>query len=50
MLLLKKYSYLRNRGSVLIMSLIFLLVFSALAVSMAAMSGNNVQLADNQRK
>jgi len=35
---------------VLIISMIFVLVFSALAVSMATMSGTNVQIADNQRK
>ena len=46
----RKFIHVNKRGSVLIISLIFMLVFSALAVSMAAMSGNNVQLADNQRK
>ncbi len=45
-----KYVQVKNRGSILIISMIFILVFSALAVSMASMSGNNVQLADNQRK
>ena len=50
MLPLKKCIHLKNRGSVLIISMIFILVFSALAVSMASMSGNNLQLADNQCK
>ncbi len=40
----------RRRGAALIISMIFVLIFSALAVSMAAMSGTNLQLADNQRK
>ena len=35
-------------GAVLIMSMIFVLIFSALAVSMATFSGINVQLASNQ--
>jgi hypothetical protein len=39
-----------RRGAVLIISMIFVLIFSALAVSMATMSGTNLQLADNQRK
>jgi len=39
----------KHRGAVLILSMIFLVIFSALAVSMAALSGTNVQLADNQR-
>ena len=41
---------LKNQGSVLIVSMIFIVVFSALAVSMAAMSGNNIHLAENQHK
>ncbi len=39
-----------RKGAALIISMIFVLVFSALAVSMAAMSGTNLQLAENQRK
>jgi Tfp pilus assembly protein PilX len=50
MLPARKIVHVNNEGSVLIISMIFILVFSALAVSMAAMSGNNVQLADNQLK
>ena len=40
----------KSKGSVLIISMIIILVCSALAVSMAAMSGSNTQLADNQCK
>ena len=40
----------RNKGVALIISMLFVLVFSALAVSFAAMSGNNVQVASNQHK
>ena len=40
----------RNYGSALILSMIFIVICSVLAVSLATMSGNNVQLADNQRK
>ena len=38
------------KGAALIISMIFVLIFSALAVSMATMSGTNAQLANNQRK
>jgi len=48
MKLIKKIVY--RKGAALIISLIFVLIFSALAVSMATMSGTNLQLADNQRK
>jgi len=41
---------LNHRGAVLIISMIFVLIFSALAVSMATLSGTNVQLASNQHK
>jgi len=37
----------RGRGFALIVSMIFVLVFSALAISMAAISGTNMQVADN---
>jgi Tfp pilus assembly protein PilX len=37
-----------HRGVVLIISMIFVLIFSALAVSMATISGANVQIAENQ--
>jgi hypothetical protein len=40
----------KRHGAVLILSMIFVLVFSALAVSFSAFSGTNVQLGENQRK
>ena len=40
----------KRAGAALILSMIFVLVFSALAISMAAMSGTNVQIADNQHR
>jgi hypothetical protein len=40
----------RKKGTALIISMIFMLVFSALAVSMATVSGINTQIAENQRK
>ena len=46
----KKSVHQKRKGAVLIISMIFVVIFSALAVSMAAMSGTNVQLAENQRK
>jgi len=39
-----------EHGSALVLSIIFLAVFSALAVAMASVSGTNVQVAENQRK
>jgi len=39
-----------RRGVVLIISMIFVLIFSTLAVSLVTMSGTNVQLASNQHK
>ena len=46
----KKSVYRKHRGAVLIISMIFVLIFSALAVSMASLSGTNVQIADNHHK
>jgi len=46
----KKSARLNRRGAVLIISMTFVLIFSALAVSMATLSGTNVQLASNQHK
>ncbi len=40
----------RAKGSTLILSMIFVLIFSALAVSLATLSGTNVQVASNQRQ
>ncbi len=39
-----------RRGSTLILALIFVAMFAALAVSMATLSGTNVQVAENQRR
>lgn len=46
----KTITYFKRRGAVLIISMIFILLFSALAVSMASLSDTNVQLASNQQK
>lgn len=40
----------RNHGAVLIIALIFVIVLSTLAISMASFSGINIQLAENQCK
>ena len=40
----------RNRGAAFVVAMIFVLVFSALAVSMSTLSGTNLQIAENQRK
>jgi len=40
----------RQRGAVLVLSLLFVLLFSALAVSMAGLSGTNVQVAANHHR
>lgn len=50
MKLVRKIVYLKHRGAVLIISMIFVVIFSALAVSIATFSGTNVQLASNQHK
>jgi Tfp pilus assembly protein PilX len=50
MIPLAKSAHLRHKGVVLIVAMIFVLIFSALAVSMATMSGANVQLASNHHK
>lgn len=47
---IKRAVYLKQRGAVLIISMIFVLIFSALAISMATLSGTNAQLASNQHK
>ncbi len=43
----RKSVFTKRRGFALIISMIFVLIFSALALSMAALSGTNVQIADN---
>jgi len=45
-----KLHHQKRRGAALIIAMIFVLVFSVLAVSMATISGTSVQLADNHRK
>lgn len=40
----------RTKGAAFVTSMIFVLVFSALAVSMATLSGTNLQISENQRK
>jgi len=47
---IKKSVHQKRKGAVLIVAMIFVLIFSALAVSMASMSGTNTQLASNQHK
>ncbi len=47
---LKQFVYRMRPGTALIVSMIFVLIFSALAVSLATVSGTNVQLANNQRQ
>jgi len=46
----KKLIRSERKGSIFIISLIFLLVFSALAVSTATLSGTNSKVANNQQK
>jgi len=50
MKLTKKIIRQKRHGVALIISMIFVLIFSALAVSMVSISGTNVQLASNQCK
>lgn len=40
----------RGQGSALILSLVFIVMFSALAAAVATMSGANVQIAENHRR
>ncbi len=47
MIRIKKTVFGGRCGAALIISMVFLAIFSALAVGMAAMSGTNVQIADN---
>jgi hypothetical protein len=46
----KKSTHTKRTGAVLIVSMIFVLIFSTLAVSMAAMVGTNAELASNHHK
>lgn len=43
-------AYQKHRGVALLVSMIFIVIFSALAVSLAGMTGANAQLASNQHK
>lgn len=45
-----KLTHQKNKGTVFIVSLILILIFSTLSVSMVSLSGSNVQLAENQCK
>jgi len=47
---INKLNHSKYKGTVLIVAMIFIVIFSALAVSMATMSGANMQLASNQHK
>lgn len=40
----------KHRGAVLVLSMIFIVLFSAMAVALASLSGANVQVASNQHK
>jgi Tfp pilus assembly protein PilX len=46
----KKKAHRRRRGAVLIISMMFILIFSALAVSMVTLSDTNLQIAENQQE
>ena len=50
MTLLKKFVHSKRCGSALLISMMFIIVISALAVSMATLSGTNALISDNQRK
>jgi len=50
MVRLTKPVHSKRRGAVLIVSMIFVVIFSALVVSMAALSAANAQIASNQQK
>ena len=45
-----KSVHLKRKGVVLIIAMMFVCIFSALAVSMATISGTNTQIASNQQK
>ncbi len=45
----RKSAQRKHTGAVLIVSMIFVVIFSALAICMATVSGNNVQLANNHQ-
>jgi len=47
---IKKIFCRRHHGAVFVISMIFVFVFSTLAVSLATLSGTNLQIAENERK
>jgi len=47
---IKKLFCRKHRGAAFVVSMIFILVFSALAVSMSTLCDTNLQIAENQRK
>ena len=50
MLTLRRLTRSKQRGVVLVVAMIFLIIFSALAVSITTLAGTNVQIASNQHK
>ena len=50
MLTLCKLVHLKRQGVVLVVAMIFLIIFSVLAVSISTLAGTNVQIASNQHK
>jgi len=42
--------YKKQKGAVLVLSMIFLAIFATWAISIGSMSGVNVRLADNHQK
>ena len=46
----RQFSHCRRKGVALIVAMIFVVIFSGLAVSMAAISGLNLQISDNQQR
>ncbi len=50
---MKRVTYLPHegrRGSALLLSMVFIVIFSAMALAMASVSGSNVQVANNQQR
>jgi len=47
---IKKIFCRRHHGAVFVISMIFVFVFATLAVSLATLSGTNLQIAENERK
>lgn len=47
---IRKFAHQKRKAVALIVSMTFVLIFSALALSLAALSGTNLQVAENHRK